>query len=200
MIIVRTSIIFICLFFALFAIRGAGLFAQEVSNKAIVGKVSSITGRIVAIQEEGKTKEITTDASTKIYRSDKQIALSQVKGGDSIAVIATSSGQVGLPIATQSGILATPSAQRDRASKIYVKEASSSAQVLTVVVGTITGINEGMVTVMEKAEQENFYTVVATSSATISTLKPGQHVAVVGKKGEDGDLQPVLIHALSQNP
>lgn len=69
----------------------------------------------------------------------------------------------------------------------------------TAVAGIITGINEQIVTILNKSQGESFTNIkVASPSATLSTLSLGQAALAIATLDKEGNLVANLIHAVAK--
>ena len=168
-----------------FVLVSTGVYAQGNSGQRkekplISGQVDTIgTNSVVVKEKAGSKKEIKLDAQTKIVGSNKKtLPLHSLKLTDSIILTSTQSAT-----ATESGI---------RAKKIFVKDATASAQMKRrAVQGIISSIAGNTLTLRHQVQSERTYAVVvstttvitqkdATGSATLASLAVGQRVIAVG--------------------
>lgn len=171
---------------------------DEKSSQAVLGNVEKVIGNAVVFEEKGskKTVEVTTDSQTQVIgQAKKKLRLSDIKPKDMVAVVATPSGT------------ATESGKPGKAIKVFVKEASPSAQGKRHAVhGIITGINSGVITLVHQIQQDRFYSVAFDSAtvvkmkgipdATTANLELGARIAAVGVPGADGTLLAKRIHVI----
>lgn len=211
MIVNRIVFILVGVFLMMLGFGTVSLFGQDLqvpsSNRAIIGKITSIRGEKLVVKEKrGDTIEIVTGGSTKVFGLDKKILrLVDIKVGDTVGAIATSSPSLTPKASTESGT----ALKQQVAAKLFVAEGSPSAKTQKQIVqGVITGINESLITVLEQQEPEKFATIIATTSAlvktkdnqpvSISSLVLGQRVAVVGVLDDTGAISSLLIHTISE--
>ncbi len=164
--------------------------------QAAIGKVQGVAdGKItVADTLKGNISQTLVGKATKIIGPDKKtLKLSAVKPDDLVAVVSTST--------TTSG--ATPSS----ALIIYVKNASSSAQLKRqAVMGIITSINGSTITLTHPIQTNRVYTVIATNTTQIkiagvtntklASLQPGMRVVAIGDTDNHGVITASRIHII----
>lgn len=170
---------------------------DQADKAAIVGVAKLSSGTISLTQRSGGTVDLSIDGRTRVTGPKGVAIVSQIKTGDLVAAIATTSGQ------------ASASAKKV-AQKLFVGEASRSAsQTKKVVSGVVTGVNASQITLLQKNEADTFYTLSASTSAVVkgkgggeadaANITLGQRVAVVGTVDEGNIITPLLIHIVSEN-
>jgi hypothetical protein len=172
--------------------------AKGQEKKAVVGNVEQINSTSVTVEDKKNKKSTTTiDSTTKVIGQDKKnVLLKSLKKNDKIAIISTDSA------------IATDGAKGKKALKIFVKEASSSAQSKRHgIQGIISGINGSIITIVHQVHQERTFdlgidanTIVTMkgANATIADLKLGMRVAAVGETdaSSSGMLIAKRIHVI----
>lgn len=161
---------------------------EKKENKAVVGNVEKTTPNSITIEEKkvNKKTEAIIDSSTQIINQNKKsIKLDLVKKDDIVAVVASESGKV---------------------KKMYVLEATASAQIKRkAVFGIITGVSGEMITLTHQIKVDRIYQVYFTSQTIIksksallssSDLAIGLRVSAVGDLDEDGRLVAKMIHVI----
>jgi len=167
---------------------------EEKQNKAIVGEVEEVTSDSVVIRQKKEKKEKTkVDKETKIInQQNKHMKLENIRKKDKAAIIATESGK------------------GKKAIKIYVRQATSSAQIRQskrrAVHGVITGINGGVIILAHQIHRERIYSFMVgadtyvkikdVESATVADLEVGQRVAAVGDLNENGIIVAKRVHVI----
>lgn len=168
------------------------------AKKAEIGNVESVSPNSLTIQKgnnKGKYKT-TIDKDTKIVGQDKKtVKLNSLKPADLAAIVASESGE------------ATKGGQLKKALKIFIKEATSSAQAKRrAVQGVISAISGNTITLTHQIQTERVYTLLVdsqtvikikgTESATLVDLKIGQRIAAVGDLQANGNLLAKRIHVI----
>ncbi len=184
--------------------------SENKSNKGnkpvIVGTVDEITGKKVVVEDKAKNKtDVEIEQDTKVIRqTGKEKKLGTIKLKDIIAAVKKDKD------ATEGGNI--------KVKKIFVKEASNSAQLKRrAVMGIITEINGDALTVAHQIHRDRLYTVIineqtvikfksdtnsdsdeATESADTNnnTLAIGQRIAAVGDLNEGGGIIAKMIHII----
>lgn len=171
---------------------------QGIENKVTIGDVERVSTSSITLEaRRNKLKtEAMVDKKTQIINREKRkVSLNSIKPKDLVAVISSESSS----IATSGGNL-------KRALKIFVREATSSAQLKRQALqGVVTGINGSTITLAHQTQRDRTYnlltnaqTVVKIKSSVglLSDLSVGQRIAVVGNINEDGTLIAKLIHVI----
>jgi len=161
---------------------------EKKESKAVIGNVEKTTPNSITIEEKkvNKKTEAIIDSSTQIINQNKKkIKLDLVKKDDIAAVIASESGKV---------------------KKMYVLEATASAQIKRKAVsGIITGVSGEMITLTHQIKVDRIYqvyfnqqTIIKSKSALLPSneLAIGLRVAVVGDLDENGRLVAKMIHVI----
>lgn len=180
---------------------------QTKKSKAVVGTVDTVSSNSVTVSEKAGNKktEVMIDKTTKVLgQAKKEMKIGAIKLKDIIAYISTDSAT-----ATAGGKL--------KVKKIFVKDASSSAQLKRrAVQGVITAINGNVLTLAHQIQRDRIYKVVvtgdtsikmksttatasaglATSSATLASLAVGQRIVAVGDLNPDGGIIAKKIHVI----
>jgi len=167
-------------------------------EKASVGNVQRVTNNSVVLEEKkgNKKTETVVDKNTKIIGQDKKtLKLNSLKPNDLAAVVATDSGAPG---------------QAKKAIKIFVRQASSSAQLKLskrhAVAGVIIALDGSTITIAHQIHRERTWTLLVnaqtvikikgTTDATLAELQVGQRIAAVGDLNEEGLLVAKRIHVI----
>lgn len=176
-----------------------GLVKKEDSTpKAMVGGIEGVTPNSIILEEKKLKKRVETavDEHTKITGRDKhELKLEALKSKDKAAIIASDSGA------------ATGGAHLKKATKIFVQEATLSAQAKRrAIQGLITNIEGGVITVTHQIQRERIYTLLTSeqtviklkgvTDATLADLQVGQRIAAVGDLNEAGGLVAKRIHVI----
>jgi hypothetical protein len=155
--------------------------AEQLYQTAIVGDVKKINPGSLVVKEKNKNinTETLIDQDTKIVGKDKQdLNLNSLQSKKNQAAIVTQDS-------------ATPGAQLKKALKVYVREASTSAQMKRRAVhGVITNISGNTVTVAHQIQRERINNIQVSDitevkikgliDASIADLDIGQRIAAVG--------------------
>lgn len=186
---------------AMLTIAALPVFGQIVHGveTALIGEVAKLSsGTISLTDKSGRAFDVAIDSRTTVIGRRGTTTVSQIKTGDLVAAIATTSSQ------------ASTSAQ-PLARKVFVREVSPTAgEKKQIITGIVTGVNASEITLLQKNKGETFYTMSASASAVVKgkgnqladavSIILGQRVAVVGTVEEENTITPLLIHILSEKP
>lgn len=203
------KVIIVCLIFFLLIMRVLPLYAKgkpdsppgqdkngqgNTHTSAVVGSVDNITNQTIVIEDKKGNKQKTNiDNGTQVIgRGNKPLKLGAIKLKDTIALI-TSEG--------------TASGQLGKVTKIFVQDASASAQSKRrAVAGVITAINNGVITLAHIIHRDRIYTIFTDSTtevnikgnenAKVSDLSVGMHIAAVGDLNPTGGILAKRIHVI----
>lgn len=167
--------------------------------KALIGNLKEITPNSLTIEKHEKPEKIKTilDKGTKIIDQNKKpLKPTSLKINDLVAIIATESGE-----------FATSSGEPKKAVKVFVKEATESAQMKRrAVQGVISNITESIITLTHQIQTKRTYSLLineqtiivikGVTPATPTDLKVGQRIAAVGDLTETGILVAKRIHVI----
>jgi hypothetical protein len=177
------------------------------SESVIIGSVDNVTGNTLVIEDEksGKKTEVELDKTSKVVGKDKKDAkVGSIKLKDLIGLISTDSAT-----ATSGGKL--------RATKIFIKEASSSAQIRRKAVqGIITSISGNVLTLAHQIQRDRSYNIITTadtvikikaasasaglneasSSGSLANLAVGQRITAIGDVTPGGSIIAKQIHVI----
>jgi len=195
----KISQIFLVVLVILFS---AWVYAQGKSDNAPgkkkqveVGSVQNVTNAGVLFKQSrgGKSIDTKIDRGTKVVGQDKKLLkLSDIKPKDMVAIVSTGEGEL------------------KKVTKVFVKDASSSAQLKRRAVhGIITGINGSLITLAHQIHSERLYSVMfdgntvfkmkGVSPATSANLAVGQRIAAVGELIQGGGILAKRIHIIPGN-
>ena len=170
------------------------------TQKVTIGSLDSVTENSVVVENKKnkqKTEALIDKATKVIGANNKPVKLGTLKLKDLIAVISSDSA-------------AATSGAKLKVKKIFVKEASGSAQQKRrAVMGVITNISGTTLTLAPQIQRERTYTVVvneqtiihqksteASGSATLASLRVGMRIAAVGDLNETGGIIAKRIHII----
>ncbi|KKS83768.1 MAG: hypothetical protein UV59_C0032G0016 [Candidatus Gottesmanbacteria bacterium GW2011_GWA1_43_11] len=173
---------------------------KAVEQKVTIGSLDTVTENSVIIEnKKNKQKtEALIDKTTKVIgANNKPVKLGTLKLKDLIALISSDSA-----VATRGAKL--------KVKKIFVKEASSSAQLKRrAVMGVITNIQGNTLTLTHQIQRDRTYIVIvseqtiihqkaseASGSATLASLSVGMRIAAVGDLNEGGGIIAKRIHII----
>lgn len=173
---------------------------KTVEQKVIIGSLNAVTENSVTVENKNNKQktEAVVNLATKIIGADnKPVKLGALKLKDLIAVISSDSA-------------AATSGAKLKVKKIFVKEASSSAQLKRrAVMGVITAIQGNTLTLAHQIQRDRTYTVEVTEqtvihqksteasgSATLATLVVGMRIAAVGDLNPGGGIIAKRIHII----
>jgi len=152
----------------------------------------------VVEDKKGNREETTiSDLNVKVIGKDnKPLKLGAIKLKDMIALISA-----------EGSASAEAEGKLGKVTKIYVKDASSSAQSKRrAVSGVITAINNGVITLAHIIHRDRIYyiqtspsTVIhmkGNDSATVANLAVGMHIAAVGDLTSTGSILAKRIHVI----
>lgn len=173
-----------------------GQAGKEEKQKAVVGNIEKVTPNSVVVTEKklNKRVEAQVDENTKITGKDKKtLKLEVLKLRDMAAIIATET--------------ATPEAKIKKAAKIFIKEATASAQSRRQAIhGVITNIEGELITLVHQIHRERIYSLLTNeetvikikglTETTLADLEIGQRIAAVGDLNEEGILLAKRIHVI----
>lgn len=170
---------------------------QNNGKKVEIGSVEQTQGTTITYDEKNNgKKEIKVEATTKIIGQEKKtLKVSQLKMKDMIAVISTDSSD------------STGSGKIKKILKIYIKEASISAQSKRrAVSGVIDSINGNVLTLAHQIQRDRKYSVTVgvdtsiiiknISQPTFADLKIGMRISTVGDLSQTGGIIAKRIHAI----
>lgn len=206
--IVFSSLLLISLFFILAfplqaqeylgAVLGVKKNGPSSERRVTVGNVEKVTGNTITVQEEkNKKSEVLIDKKTKLIDEKKRVLqLNQIKLKDKVAIISS-----------ESGSLASEGGQLRKAARVYVRQATSSAQLKRrAVQGVIENIEGTKITLAHQIQRERKYYLTVSSQTVIklkgvengslSDLQVGQRIAAVGDLTETGSLLAKRIHVI----
>ncbi|MBI4058585.1 hypothetical protein HY408_02355 [Candidatus Gottesmanbacteria bacterium] len=174
----------------------SGKKAEETT--VIIGSVTELQADSVVIEDKEKQKKtVKIDKETPIIDSNKKmVKLGTLKLKDMIALISSDSGKT-----------STGSAVVEKVTKIYVKEASTSAQRRRqAVAGVITGISGSEVTIAHLVQRDRIWKLSVSAdtkvvskdgeSTGVSGLEIGMRIAAVGDRTESGILATRRVHVI----
>lgn len=170
---------------------------DEGGKKAVVGTVESTTTNSVITEKNKKTTEVEVNKNTKIINQNKkEVKLNSLKKSDFAAIITDDE-------------TATSSRQLKKALKIYVRDATASAQAQPkrkAISGVIQSISGNLITLTHQIQTDRIYQLYTSTStavkikdlpsATIADLKAGLRIAAVGDLNEEGQLVAKRIHVI----
>ncbi|MDP3954881.1 MAG: DUF5666 domain-containing protein [bacterium] len=175
--------------------------AETSNHEATVGDVQSVNSNsVILVGKKVKSKtEAMVDKNTKIFnQKNKNVKLNSIKPKDIVAVISSGSAN------------ATDGGKIKKAIKIYVKEATGSAEARQTkrraIYGVITSISGQIITVAHPVHQERTYavsfndeTVIKVKgvvNASAANLAVGLRIAAVGDLDANGLLLAKRIHVI----
>lgn len=172
---------------------------DEAKGQTIIGNVHEVkSDKIVVEEKKDKRKEETIiDSLTKFMGHNKKtLKLKEIKLKDMIAIIATDSGEI-----------ASDGAKIKKALKVFVKDASQSAQFKRRAVhGIISDIDGSLITLVHQIHQDRVFQVVVDittvvkikgiENASISNLAVGQRIVAVGDISGSGAILAKRIHVI----
>lgn len=167
------------------------------SGQAVVGNVEETTPNLKVTGKDKKTMEIQVDKNTKIINQNKkEVKLNSLKKSDLTAIISDNE-------------TATNSKQLKKALKIYVRDATTSAQIQSkrkAISGVIQSVSGNLITLTHQIQTDRVYQLYVSSTtivkikdlptATIADLKAGQRIAAVGDLNEENQLTAKRIHVI----
>lgn len=172
---------------------------NQVSNRNVVniGQVESVGNNKLVIEEKNKKNKIEAviDKNTQISGKGRdKLNIQSINKKDKVAIISSDSGK-------------EASKEAKRATKIFVKDGTASAQSKRRAVhGIITEINGLNITLAHQIHRDRIYNLVLTSSTLIkikgiqdaspSALQVGQRIAAVGDLGANGVLIARRVHII----
>ena len=207
---IRSGLLLVLLFIVVTPLYGQGKSDQSpgqqkkeektAGQKVTIGSVDKVTENSVTVEnkkDKQKTEALIDKATKLIGANNKPVKLGALKLKDLIAIISSDSAA-----ATSGGKL--------KVKKIFVKEASSSAQLKRrAVMGVITNIQGNTLTLTHQIQRDRTYTVIvseqtiihqktseASGSATLASLSVGMRIAAVGDLNEGGGIIAKRIHII----
>lgn len=167
---------------------------ETTTQAATIGDVQHVTEDSVVIEEkkQGKEVEAKVNESTQIInQNDKTLKLQTIKPKDQAAIIPE----------------VPTSASSQEADRIFIKQATSSAQTKRQALqGVIKEISGYILKIHHQIQTQREYTVIMTNdtevkikgiaSPTLSDLKVGYSVAVVGDLNDQGLITAKWIHVI----
>lgn len=167
-------------------------------EKAVVGNVDQVKGNSLVVEEKkgNKKTETTVDGTTQVIGDNKKrLNLKQIKPKDFVAIISTESGT------------ATGASKPKKAVKIFVQEASVSAQSKRrAIQGVISNINGNVLTLVHQVHHDRIFTLLVTDqtlvkmkgaeSSSSANLQVGMRIVAVGDLNEQGMLVARRIHVI----
>ena len=159
---------------------------------ATVGKVEKVSGNTIVIKDkkQNKSDAVIEKDTMMLGKNNKPIKLNQVKVEDKVAFISSDS------------------AKRKKVIKVFVKDASSSAQTKRrAVQGVIIAINGPIITIAHQIQRDrtnqvliNDQTVIKSKSSSEASgsavLQVGLRVVVIGDLNEIGQLVAKRVHVI----
>jgi hypothetical protein len=169
---------------------------SEEHKSVVVGNVDSVVGNKVTVEDKkGKTETEVSKTTQVVHQNSGKGSTSQtIKKNDKVAIVSEDSTG-----STESGKI-------KKAVKVFVKEATSSAQSKRQAVqGIISGINGSTITITHQIHRDRTFTVQTDSSTLIkikgtengslASLQVGQRVIVIGDTTASG-LLAKRIHVI----
>lgn len=199
----KLIVLFFVFLFSIY-ISTSALFAQgksqnspgQMKKEVTVGHVEEVKKNSVVVEnkKDKSIEESVVDNKTKVVGSNKKtLKLKDIKRKDIIAIVSSDGAQ-----------LATSGGKLKKALKVFVKEASVSAQMKRRAVhGIITAINGPIITLVHQIQQDRTYivqvgsdTIIKTKQSENGTLSVGQRIVAIGDLGENGVLIARRIHII----
>lgn len=172
---------------------------ENSQTRALVGNVEQVSPNSLIIKEKlGQSQQTIVDKNTKITGRDKKtLKLESLKINDQAAIIFDEE-------------TATKPGQIKKALKIFVREATGSAEIVQTkrqaVQGIIKEIVGELVTLTHQIQRDRLYNITVTTqtiikmkevaNATLANLQVGQRIVVVGDRDASGNLVAKLIHII----
>lgn len=197
-----TLLLFFSLFSLFFLVSQQQLLAKKENSvsktKPVVGNVKEVTADSLTVEGKNSKKESETevDQTTKVIGQDKKaLRLRQIKLNDKVAIISSESADLG---------------KKKKAVKIFVKQASTSAQLKRRAVhGVVSSISGATITLVHQIQKDRNYIVTTnattsiklkgTQDATLASITVGQRLVAVGIPSTDGSLLATRIHVIPGN-
>lgn len=164
---------------------------KKEERTAVVGKVEKVQGNTIIVEDKKQNKKnAVIEKDTKMVGKDnKPIKLNQIKAEDKIAVISSESAKL------------------KKVVKVFIKDASSSAQSKRrAIQGLITGVNGSVITIAHQIQRDRVYQILingqtiiqskSTEASGSAALQVGIRIVAVGDLGENGQLVARRIHVI----